>query len=204
MDNFDPYRILQLDKNCSLDDIKKARRKFAWDNHPDRGGDPAVMVQINEAARILLDAEKRRLWDEEKRIEQVDKDTDAREVMLNAVSAVLTANMNAPGLMDVIESTDIVIADRITQVQRAIRHLQQDLAFLTRKASSVRFLKETGENVIGGLIQQKIEGKQTEILSTEKDLVDLSRARELLRDYTDGQARLPSEQRTRLGLEGWY
>ena len=33
------YELLGVDKNASMDDIKKSFRKLALKNHPDRGGD---------------------------------------------------------------------------------------------------------------------------------------------------------------------
>lgn len=65
----DYYKILGLEKNASLDDIKKAYRKLALKYHPDRN--PAdkkkaeeQFKKISEAYAVLSDDEKRRQYDQ--------------------------------------------------------------------------------------------------------------------------------------------
>lgn len=60
----DPYRVLGVAKSDDADTIKKAYRKLARKLHPDRGGDPEKLKQVNAAYEIVGDDKKRKLFDE--------------------------------------------------------------------------------------------------------------------------------------------
>jgi DnaJ family protein A protein 2 len=58
------YQCLDVDRSASADDIKKAFRKKALVNHPDKGGDKAVFQQLQEAYSVLSDPAKRAEYDQ--------------------------------------------------------------------------------------------------------------------------------------------
>jgi curved DNA-binding protein len=59
----DHYSTLGVSKTATPDEIKKAYRKQASQHHPDKGGDTAKFQTIEEAYRVLSDAEKRQQYD---------------------------------------------------------------------------------------------------------------------------------------------
>ncbi|MCW3077033.1 MAG: cbpA [Bacteroidetes bacterium] len=67
MEFVDYYKILELDKNATQADIKKAYRKLARKYHPDLNPNDTTMKkkfqQINEANEVLSDPEKRKKFD---------------------------------------------------------------------------------------------------------------------------------------------
>jgi len=61
----DYYKILEVDKNASDEEIKKAYRKLAHKYHPDKAtGDEAKFKEINEAYQVLSDKAKRAQYDQ--------------------------------------------------------------------------------------------------------------------------------------------
>lgn len=62
----DYYKILNLEKNCNQEDIKKSYRKLALQYHPDRNKEKNTeekFKEISEAYEILSDPHKRSNYD---------------------------------------------------------------------------------------------------------------------------------------------
>jgi DnaJ family protein A protein 2 len=57
------YKILGVPKTATPDEIKKAFRKHALKEHPDKGGDPEKFKELSTAYEVLSDGEKRKVYD---------------------------------------------------------------------------------------------------------------------------------------------
>lgn len=68
MEFIDYYKILEIDKKASPEDIKKAYRKLARKYHPDLNPNnkeaESKFKQVNEANEVLSDPEKRKKYDQ--------------------------------------------------------------------------------------------------------------------------------------------
>jgi len=59
----DLYGLLKLQKNASIDEVKKAYRKEALVKHPDRGGNKEEFQKMQAAYEVLSDPDKRAHYD---------------------------------------------------------------------------------------------------------------------------------------------
>ncbi|DBA05035.1 TPA: hypothetical protein N0F65_000723 [Lagenidium giganteum] len=64
VDNNKFYEALGVPKTATAAEIKKAYRKLALKNHPDKGGDPELFKTITVAYEVLSDPEKREVYDQ--------------------------------------------------------------------------------------------------------------------------------------------
>lgn len=62
----DPYKVLNVNRRASTQEIRKAYKNLAKEWHPDKNDSPdaqSKFVEINAAYEVLSDAEKRKRYD---------------------------------------------------------------------------------------------------------------------------------------------
>lgn len=57
------YELLEISKEATSQEIKKAYRKIAMKAHPDKGGDVEKFKEINQAYEVLSNEDKRATYD---------------------------------------------------------------------------------------------------------------------------------------------
>ncbi len=77
----DYYQVLEVPKEATADDIRRAYKKKALDSHPDRpNGNESKFRQVNEAYEILSNMEKRKVYDQygKEGLDREDPETDLK------------------------------------------------------------------------------------------------------------------------------
>jgi len=64
VDNTGFYTLLGVEKNAEEAEIRRNYKKLALKHHPDRGGDPEKFKEIQGAYDVLVDPEKRKIYDQ--------------------------------------------------------------------------------------------------------------------------------------------
>src|SRR5690349_12258015 len=62
----DYYSVLGARDTATREEIERCYKRLAQQHHPDRGGDEEQMKALNEAWRVLGDADARRAYDAER------------------------------------------------------------------------------------------------------------------------------------------
>src|SRR5438105_675136 len=102
----DLYESLEVDRNAGKDEVKAAYRRRAKTCHPDAGGDRAEFEEIKLAAGVLLDAHRRRLYDETGKVEEPKADLVLQEAIgcIDQILSPVLANLDAP-----LDNVDLVM-----------------------------------------------------------------------------------------------
>lgn len=81
----DYYNILNLNKNCTREDIKKRYRKLSLKHHPDKNGGEGSeeFRKINEAYEVLYDDKQRKLYDLKLLFRDIDLTEDDYNLMFS-------------------------------------------------------------------------------------------------------------------------
>ena len=61
-EDYDPFAVLNVDRDASIHEIKQIYRQLSKVHHPDRGGDPQIFKEIAKAHQTLTDEGARENW----------------------------------------------------------------------------------------------------------------------------------------------
>lgn len=176
------YDELDLPKDASADQIKRAHRKGAMKHHPDRGGKPEKFHAIQKAYEVLGDPARRKRYDE---TGEGDQAPDLRQMALDRLAQLL---IGAIDHFPEIEAVDIVgemrqlIHKAKTADLATIAAQKRQIVQRERALKRLRF-KGGGANYFAQMIEASIAEKRGNVVSGERQMELHEEALKLLADY---------------------
>jgi len=183
-----PYEELNLSKDATRDQIKKAYRNLSKLHHPDKKGNSDKFRDINKAYEILQDEEKRKYFDETGLLPDEQEENTikgkARENLYNLVKRILSdknfiqryANMDFINtVLNIINSNRIKIEETKKGVTKYCETMKLVLDRFNYKGESNDFIKE--------IIEVSIKENAEQVQSMEIELKVLILMKELIKEY---------------------
>lgn len=178
----DLYKVLDVDKEASDSEIKKAYRKKARTTHPDQGGSEDEFIEVNKAYLVLIDPKKRTEYDTRGFVED-DLDMTTK-MAVSFITQQVSSLLDRPDILflDMFEAlhriTNQALKDGVFARQRLLKKEKQYKKILSK-------IKNKGENdFVENVIRKAIESisssvEQTLMFEKVYRLVEV-----LLKDYS--------------------
>jgi DnaJ-class molecular chaperone len=184
--DFDPYAVLDVNTESSMDDIKKSFREKSKNSHPDHGGSPEEFDILKKAYEILTDASRRRVWDEYGLADNLDIECEAK--MVASQIAVQTLD-TYPGNCNFDKEMEEVFEKCLKDISIQIRDLTQRKERLEKRFKAI--YKKPADDFISIDIERAINAKDIQIRQQTLNLEIHKKAFELIKGYMFDIERLP-------------
>lgn len=182
----DHYDTLGVSKDASAEDIKKAYRKSASENHPDKGGDPGAMQAVNKAYEVLADPTRRAEYD------KTGEDSEAPTIEGEARKALADVFEQALG-QDDIDSVKFARAwanSKTSELNRMLGHNRRRIKKLGKRRDKVKTKK--GVNLVHQIIDRQVRDLTEARMAMETMLSVVRAARDMLEDYESDEVPPPA------------
>jgi curved DNA-binding protein CbpA len=184
MQDADLYAVLDVPREATTAEIRRAYRRKAKKTHPDNGGTAHEFDALNKAHRVLSDDTTRARYDQTGEAEAPQPDdlqTAALEMISQSLSRYLLAEEDIAERDLVTEMATCFSLER-RNVQKELRTLQSAKA-KAEKAAELFEKKSEGDNVMLRIANWHIKTIVQNIASGERVLSRYDRTLEILSDY---------------------
>lgn len=188
----DLYEMLGIDKDASQDEIRKAYRKAANRDHPDKkGGDKERFQAIKHAYEILGDETSRAIYDE-------TGSTDGEDPAINILSSLFMSEMQKFNFKD-IDYVSSVLETLQSKVRGAEGNIKKSKMMARRIKVILKNL--TLPKPIRTIIENELLGLESSIKEGENVVATYHRSIDLLEkcEYT-GEVK----EQASSGQPNWY
>lgn len=170
-----PYDILGVSVDATLDEIKKAYRTKSKTMHPDRGGNEQEFAELTEAYEILSDTEKRSFY---------DKNGRSSDSMKHLITLAETVFKEALGWdrTDIKNGINCVLDKKIDFLNNQLKHLSSGLDETQEIIN--RIVKVPKDDFIGAMLRKELKMISLQIKQTNESMKDYETIRILLSEYS--------------------
>ena len=172
----DPYATLGVDKNADAATIKRAHRNASKRHHPDTGGKPADMVEVNQAYMILRDPARRAKFDATG--EDSQRDTATSDLIGLFINACEVCNGNQSPIEMVRQRLD---NDRKECIKTQFELKCRSEAMLKRAKKVKR--KNDGPNLLTLAMEAHAAGLEQKALVAKGMVEQVNKMLAILKDY---------------------
>jgi len=176
------YDTLGIAKDATQAEIRRAFRKKASHFHPDRGGDPKVMAEINQAYECLGDAARRATYDETGHDDS--QGPTLEETGQSVFMQHLDGQLNAGNAVNILARTRQSILTQISEDTGKRNNLASALAALKKDRNRLR-RKSKGINAFHAVMDKRIEHVEAGLVEGARKIEELNLALRMVDEYED-------------------
>lgn len=176
----DLYETLGVERTASAADVKAAYRRRARKAHPDTGGSSEAMTALTVAYATLGDADKRAEYDATGKYgSTIDQ---ARGEALDLINQIYNQIIEKPNALqiDIVGETVRHITGMRGQANAHVAKLEGMIVAFGKMKKRVKTRK--GPNVLGGLLDQRIQMAGQGLAATRRDIERIGLALDILKD----------------------
>lgn len=176
------YDDLGVPKDASADDIKRAFRKRAHENHPDKGGTPEKFYPIQRAYAVLGNPHRRSEYDRSGNTNPVDSRDEALAELAGLLLQVIAREDVDPDRFRLIDWARDHIRKTSDSMHKEIAGYRKTIAKRERVLKRLRHKKGT-ESVVFKVFAAAIEATRQGIYRKENEIKKGDAMLEILEDY---------------------
>jgi curved DNA-binding protein CbpA len=175
------YDILGVARNATHPEVKKAFQRAASHNHPDKGGSPEAMAEINKAWAVLGDPVRRQHYDSSGADElPVDPPDAARGQLIEMFAAALEREGN------IVSHVKKMLAKDNSQMGLRESSLQLEETALKRRRAKVR-CKSTKPNLVHMIIDNRLEKLKAALVEIQRRQAVNKEVEKLIEEYESSE-----------------
>jgi hypothetical protein len=170
MDKQEAAQALNVSKEATIEEVKKAFRHKSKMHHPDKGGNPEVFNKLRLAHDILLGKEDPKM-----------ETSQAMTELLSAFQVVIDRAHN-PFTIDLMAKTKQFLLEQKSQLQSQIKNIEADLHITSGILERLNCTRDN--DFIGNMLRGHIAGAESALSQVSAKILNIEEAINLTKDYS--------------------